>query len=303
MAVTSIESFHRHLHTRGLASSTCERYVACVLRLLTFADVPADSVTSQHAYDHLVDQSTRLGLSASWYNVQFTAVVRWFEFRQQPLELRGLQPQRRAVTIPRAMTTDQIRRLFAAVRDNRYRLIFQLAYSTGMRISELVAVRVPDIDPERPLLHIPQQKGGGERLVLLPPTMRERLREYWKSYRPSDVFFERRPCHDRRGLHPETLRTAFREARDALGLKDDLSVHSLRHSFATHALRAGIDIVTLQRLMGHRAITSTVRYLTPDLFTAAPVTVDLLARLEAPSSTAAGPDRAAHAALLAGGRS
>jgi integrase/recombinase XerD len=287
MAASLIQSFHRHLHACGMAASTQERYVASVARLIAFAGVPAEAITSQHAYDHLIDQSNRLGLSASWYNIQFVAIVHWFEFRQIPLELKGLRPQRRPVRPPRALRVDQVKTLLAAVRDNRYRLVFSLLYATGMRLGEAIALRVGDIGRDQPLIRIERQKGGDSRHVLLPPTLRDALRRYWMSYRPADIFFERRPLRDLRPLHPATLQQAFRVARDACGMGETTTVHSFRHSFATHTLRAGVDVVTVQRLMGHRTLFSTMRYLTPDMASANPVTIDLLARLESAAPQAA----------------
>jgi len=287
MTASLIASFHHHLHARGMARSTQERYLSCVLRLINFAGVAPEALTSQHAYDHLVDQSTRLGLSASWYNVQFVSIVRWFEFRAQPLELRGLKPQRRAIAPPRALSVPQVRSVLEAVSDNRYRLVFSLLYATGMRLGEALALRVTDIDRDQPLIRIERQKGGNGRQVLLPPTLRDALRRYWMSYRPTEIFFERRPLVDRRAFLPGTLQKAFRTAREACQLDDAVTVHSLRHSFATHTLRAGVDVVTVQRLMGHQTLFSTMRYLTPDMGSANPVTIDLLARLEQRSPAAA----------------
>jgi integrase/recombinase XerD len=287
MTASLITSFHHHLHARGMAASTQERYVSCVLRLINFSGVTPEALTSQHAYDHLVDQSHRLGLSASWYNVQFVSIVRWFEFRAQPLELRGLKPQHRPIAPPRALSTDQIRALLAQTRDNRYRLVFSLLYATGMRLGEALAMRVTDIDADQPLIRIERQKGGNGRQVLLPPTLRDALRRYWLSYRPTEVFFERRPLIDRQPFLPASLQKAFRSTREACALDEAVTVHSLRHSFATHTLRAGVDVVTVQRLMGHRTLFSTMRYLTPDMGSANPVTVDLLARLEQGSATPA----------------
>ena len=287
MAASLIESFHHHLHARGMATSTQERYLSCVLRLINFSGVPPEDVTSQHAYDHLIDQSIRLGLSASWYNVQFVSIVRWFEFRGQELDLHGLKPQHRPITPPRALSTNQVRAIFANVRDNRYRLVFSLLYATGMRLGEALALRVNDIDRDQPLIRIDRQKGGNGRQVLLPPTLREALRRYWMTYRPTEIFFERRPLIDRRPFAPAPLQQAFRSAREACQLDDAVTVHSLRHSFATHTLRAGVDVVTVQRLMGHRTLFSTMRYLTPDMGSANPVTIDLLARLEQGAAPAA----------------
>jgi integrase/recombinase XerD len=284
MAASLIQSFHKHLHARGMAPSTQERYVSSILRLIAFAGVPAEAITSQHAYDHLIDQSNRLGLSASWYNIQFVAIVHWFEFREIDLALKGLKPQRRPLRPPRALRVDQVRMLLGSVRDNRYRLVFSLLYATGMRLGEAIALRVVDIGRDQPLIRIERQKGGDSRHVLLPPTLRDALRRYWMSYRPADVFFERRPLRDPRPLCPCTLQQAFRVARDSCGLDETTTVHSLRHSFATHTLRAGVDVVTVQRLMGHRTLFSTMRYLTPDMGSTNPVTIDLLARLESTSS-------------------
>jgi integrase/recombinase XerD len=210
MAASLIESFHHHLHARGMARSTQERYLSCVLRMINFAGVTPEALTSQHAYDHLVDQSTRLGLSASWYNVQFVSIVRWFEFRNQPLELRGLKPQRRPIAPPRALSVDQVRSLLGNVRDNRYRLVFRLLYGTGMRLGEALALRVGDIDRDQPLIRIERQKGGNGRQVLLPPTLRDALRRYWMSYRPTEIFFERRPLVDRRPFVPGVLQHPHR---------------------------------------------------------------------------------------------
>lgn len=286
MTVSLTTSFHQHLHACGMAASTQERYVSCVLRLIAFSGVPAEAVTSAHAYAHLIDQSNRLGLSASWYNVQFAAILRWFEFRQIDLELKGLRPQRRPQRPPRSLRVDQVKAVLEAVRDNRYRLVFSLLYATGMRLGEAIALRVGDIDRDQPLIRIERQKGGDSRHVLLPPTLREALRRYWLSYRPSATFFERRPLTDTRPLHPGSLQEAFRSARDACSLGENTTVHSLRHSFATHTLRAGVDVVTVQRLMGHRSLFSTMRYLTPDMGGTNPVTIDLLARLETAAAAA-----------------
>jgi integrase/recombinase XerD len=287
MAASLIQSFHKHLHACGMAPSTQERYVSSILRLIAFAGVPAEAITSQHAYDHLIDQSNRLGLSASWYNIQFVAIVHWFEFREIDLVLKGLKPQRRPLRPPRALRIDQVRTLLVSVRDNRDRLVFSLLYATGMRLGEAIAMRVVDIGRDQPLIRIERQKGGDSRHVLMPPTLRDALRRYWMSYRPADVFFERRPLRDPRPLCPATLQQAFRVARDVCGLDETTTVHSLRHSFATHTLRAGVDVVTVQRLMGHRTLFSTMRYLTPDMGSTNPVTIDLLARLESTTSQSA----------------
>lgn len=273
-----LTSFQRHLQTQGKRPGTQDRYVSIVARFFREAAVPVETLTADHAYDFLVERGTHLGLSASWFNVTFHAIVAWLEMRGLPTTLRGLRPKRIALQPPRWFTAVEVRRLLGAVDQRSCRLFFQVMLATGMRVSEVIALRVRDIDAECPLIRIPCGKGGDGRLVMLSTTLRERLRAHWVSFRPTDVFFERRPGIDRRPMLANTLNAALRRAADRAGFTDPVSSHRLRHSFAIHSLRGNLDLVTLQRAMGHRCIMSTVRYLTPDM--AKPgVTVDLLCDL------------------------
>jgi integrase len=271
-------SFQRHLQAQGKRPGTQDRYVSILARFLREAEVPAASITADHAYDFLVERGNVLGLSASWFNVTFHALVAWLEMRQLPTDLRGLRPKRVAIQPPRWFTAAEARRLIGSVDQRSFRLFFQVMLSTGMRVSEAISLRVRDLDPERPLIRIPCGKGGDGRLVTCSPTLRDRLRDYWRVFRPTDVFFERRPGIDRRPLLAGTVNGALCRAAERAGFTERVSSHRLRHSFAIHSLRGGMDIVSLQRAMGHRCIASTVRYLTPDM--ARPgKTVDVLADL------------------------
>lgn len=268
-------SFQRHLQAQGKRPGTQDRYVSILARFLREVEAPVEAVTADHVYDFLVERGNALGLSASWFNVTFHAMVAWLEMRGLPTGLRGLRPKRVALQPPRWFTVVEARQLLGAVDQRSHRLFFQVMLSTGMRVSEVIAMRVGDIDPERPLVRVPCGKGGDGRLVVCSPTLRERLRAYWRSFQPREVFFERRPGADRRPLLAGTINAALRRAAERSGLTGRISSHRFRHSFAIHSLRGGMDIVTLQRVMGHRCIMSTVRYLTPDL--ARPgVSVDLL---------------------------
>ena len=275
MSQHHLTSFQRHLHAQGKRPGTQDRYVSILARFLRETDVPAESITADHAYHFLVERGNELGLSASWFNVTFHAMIAWLELRQLPTDLRGLRPKRVAIQPPRWFTAAEARRLIGAVDQRSFRLFFQVMLSTGMRVSEVIAMRVRDLDSERPLIRIPCGKGGDGRLVTCSPTLRDRLRAYWRSFRPTEVFFERRPGIDRRPVLAGTVNASMRRAAKRAGFTEHVSSHRFRHAFAIHSLRGGMDIVTLQRAMGHRCIASTVRYLTPDM--ARPgVSVDLL---------------------------
>ncbi|HAT12115.1 MAG TPA: hypothetical protein DCS97_16385 [Planctomycetes bacterium] len=280
MSVPSlIESFHLHLRARGLRPLTQERYVYGAQRLHRHAGKPAEAVTGADGYAFLVHIGGTLGLSASWYNVLFTAVVRWFEFRSESVDLKGLRPQRRPLSPPRSLSVSDVYLLLEEVQNLRYQLALQLCYATGMRISEMLHLRIQDISRDEPLIWVEDQKGGGRRQVLLTPTLRTELQAYWRQWKPTGFFFERHPHHDPQPMSPATIRRAFHQARLAAGIVQPATVHTLRHSFATHLLRAGVDVFSLQRLLGHRSLASTTRYLTPASVSTHPSQVDLLARL------------------------
>ena len=279
MSQDILGSFQRHLQVQGKRPGTQDRYVAILARFLQSVPVPEAAITADHVYDFLMERGTALGVSSSWYNVIFHALVAWLTMRGLPTTLRGLRPQRVALHPPRWLTAAEVRQLLAAVDQRSHRLLFQVMVSTGLRVSEATALRVEDIDPERPLLRVTCGKGGDGRLVSLPDTLRERLRAYWRVFRPRGLFFQRRPGLDDRPLLSSTLNAALQRAGRQAGMTQRISTHRLRHTFAIHSLRGGMDVVTLQRIMGHRCLQSTVRYLTPDLVRPG-VSVDLLQMLE-----------------------
>jgi site-specific recombinase XerD len=137
-----------------------------------------------------------------------------------------------------------------------------LLYSTGMRRSELVQLRVEDIDSKRMVVHIRKGKGGKERDVPLCPTLLETLREYWRSRKSKDWLFPQTGSRGTTGhITAHTVWYACDQAAQHAGLKKRVSPHMLRHSFATHLLENGADLPTIQILMGHADLETTSIYL------------------------------------------
>lgn len=273
-------SFQRHLQAQGKRPGTVDKYCMIVERFLRSTEVSESAVTSDHAYAWLIDRSTTCRLSSSWFNVQFHAVFAWLTMRGLPTDLRGLRPHRIVIQPPRWFTADEVQRLITAVDQRHFRLLFQVMLATGLRVSEVIALRVDDLDREQPVLRVRCGKGGDGRLVPIPPTLLTRLRAYWLSFKPRGVLFQRTPGSDDRPLLAATVNAALRRASARIDMPaDDISSHRLRHTFAVQSLRRGLDLPTLQAYLGHRRIESTVRYLTPDLRRPG-VEVDLLAALE-----------------------
>jgi site-specific recombinase XerD len=156
------------------------------------------------------------------------------------------------------LTPDEVVRLFRAVSNLKVRTALITIYAAGLRVSEVVALTPHNINSERMVIEIRRSKGRKDRYVMLSEQLLAILGDYWRRTRPVEYLF---PGAD--PSRPITTRSVQRECRWAVyaaGLSSGVTVHTLRHSFATHLLEAGVDIRVIQDLLGHRQITSTSRY-------------------------------------------
>lgn len=165
---------------------------------------------------------------------------------------------RRPQILPVVLSPEEVARFLEAVPNLKHRTALTTAYAAGLRVSEVVAIRVEDIDSKRMVIRIAHGKGDRERLAKLSDRLLVILRAYWKQLRPRPWLFPGR--WPDRHLHPATLYAACRSACAAAGLTKQVRVHSLRHSFATHHLEQGTDIRIVQALLGHRDLSTTARY-------------------------------------------
>ncbi len=188
------------------------------------------------------------------------------------------RPQR----IPELLTRTEVARILAACSNSKHRMMLTLCYGCGLRLSELIALRVSDIDGERPCLRIEQGKGAKDRLVPLGPTLLEQLRSYWREYRPRAWLFPGRPAHT--PLCESTPQKTYTNAKGRADVSKIGGIHALRHAFATHQLEAGLPVHRLQHLLGHRSIHTTLRYVhwVPD-YREGRGAHDLIANLTPPS--------------------
>jgi site-specific recombinase XerD len=167
-------------------------------------------------------------------------------------------PRRVGRRLPEVLTIAELTALFDALRSPKYRAVLLTCYAGGLRIGEACRLRVDDIDSERMVLRIREGKGGQERLTLLSPRLLAILRRYWLIAKPKEWLFPGQG--QTRPICPGTVRKICRQACVQAGLGKRCSPHSLRHSFATHLLDAGADLVLIQNLLGHRSIYTTSRY-------------------------------------------
>jgi integrase/recombinase XerD len=165
---------------------------------------------------------------------------------------------RRPDALPAVLAREEVERFLRAVNDLEYRTAFVTIYAAGLRVSAAVALTVKDIDSARMVIHVRQGKGRKDRYVMLSEQLLGILRAYWKCTRPQHFLF---PGPD--PTRPITVRSLQRACCDAVqtaGLDKKVTIHTLRHSFATHLLEQGVDIRVIQDLLGHRHINSTALY-------------------------------------------
>lgn len=160
--------------------------------------------------------------------------------------------------LPVILSRAEVAQFFEAITGLKQRAILMTAYAAGLRVSEVAGLRVEDIDSKRMVIHIRQAKGRKDRYVMLSPRLLELLREYWKAARPTEYLF---PGHrPNKPISTRMVHLACRRARDASGLGKRVTVHTLRHSFATHLLEGGTNLRTIQILLGHRNLGTTAVY-------------------------------------------
>jgi len=183
--------------------------------------------------------------------------------------------------LPPVLSPEEVKRVLTMARSLKARAMLTLAYGCGLRAGEVVRLQAGDIDSEQMIIRVVQSKGRKDRHVMLPPEILDLLRQWWKarpSKRDAGIAREQRWLFPGRTDHqPLTTRQfgrLFKEAAKAAGLRKTLSLHSLRHSFATHLLEAGKDIRLIQALLGHEKLETTARYTR--------VATGIIAKIESP---------------------
>jgi len=175
-----------------------------------------------------------------------------------------MHPVRVAQTLPVILTREEVGRLIESARTLKHRTALSVAYGAGLRVSEVVALKVADIDSQRMLLRVEQGKGRKDRYATLPPILLERLRTWWRAARaqgkvlPGGYLFPGLDPLD--SMSTRQLNRAVHEAAQAAHIDKRVNMHLLRHSFATHLLEQGVDIRKIQVLLGHTKLHTTALY-------------------------------------------
>ena len=266
------------MRMRKLAEKTQSHYIRWVRRFTAFIGRAPDTATDDELRRfqlHLVDSGT----SPISLNAAITALKFFFEVTLGQAELMAkMQPVRVPRTLPVVLSREEVARLIAAARNLKHQTALSVAYGAGLRASEVVALKVTDIDSQRMTLRIEQGKGRKDRYAMLPPLLLERLRTWWRVARAQGkmldggwLFPGMNPVDP---VTPRQLNRAIHDAALAAGIDKRVSMHTLRHCFATHLLEQKVDIRVIQVLLGHKKLETTALY--------AQVATDLLREVISP---------------------
>jgi len=257
-----LQIFLKHLALKCYSMSTVRTYRNDFLQLLQrLGDVPVQSLQPDHLKNYLV-WSLKNGLSENTLHSRINALKFYFEqVLHRPKFFIDIPRPKKPMQLPEILNEEEIGRLFRAVNNLKHKAILFTAYSAGLRVSEVVSLRIKDIDSVRMRIFVQRAKGKKDRYVGLSLLVLDILRSYLRGMpiRPKEYLFEGREPGT-----PYSIRSAqaiFHQAKMNAGIRKEIGFHSLRHSFATHILEKGTDIRYIKDILGHFSIKTTERYL------------------------------------------
>jgi integrase/recombinase XerD len=252
------QQFFDEIQRRNYSPRTQEAYLAGIVRFVKYFHRSPDQLGSSEIRQfqlHLIEQN----ISWSSFN-QIVSALRFFytHVLNQPQVVTMLPYAKKPRRLPVILSPDEVRQLLNAITYPRDRVMCRTLYGCGLRLGEVLRLRVQDIDPARQVLWVRQGKGQKDRAIPLGASLLLELPVYGAGRRPAEYLFA-----SQRGqpFDAGTLQRPFRKAVTQAGLTKHVTLHTLRHCYATHMLEAGTDLVTLQRLLGHSDLRTTMRYL------------------------------------------
>ena len=261
MKMTELQAnFHKDLIMRGFTKSTIKNYLLVVGEFEKFVSLPPSLFEEKHAVDFLYDCIINRKLKEDTVNYKNSIIKLLFVVTLNK-EWNNLKVPRmkRRKTLPIVLSKSEVKEFLDSIDDLRYKTIFSIIYSGGLRLNEVRNLKVTDIDSNAMKIIVRDGKGKKDRHTLLALNTLMLLREYWKIYKPKDYLFLGKDSVKPLGVR--AIQLAFTKYLAKTTIQKKAHVHTLRHAFATHLLDAGTDIIYIQRLMGHSSITSTTIYL------------------------------------------
>lgn len=253
------EKMELEMELRGYSSHTKKHYLNHVKLLESFLSKPFDQVSPEDIKEFL-HQRIKNGVSYSNINISCNAFKIMFNsvLKRNWSDDVIVRPKRRK-KLPCVLSREEILSILAHISNLKHKTILLTAYSSGLRIGEVLNLKVSDVDSKNMLIKVNCGKGGKDRFTNLGKENLNILRQYWSIYKPRDLLFP--GLIESRPIAARNVQKVFQVARDKAGINKPATIHSLRHSFATHLLENNTDLRTIQVLLGHSNINTTCIYL------------------------------------------
>lgn len=254
------EVLTNELRIRNYSPKTIKAYRSCVRSFVKYLSPrhPREA-TEQDIERYLLFLLDHKELSAASVNQAVNALrFLYVELYKKPLRIAAIPRPKRKRKLPNVLNRGEIHTLLSHVENPKHRTILMLMYSAGLRVGEVVRLRVADIDTERGLIHVRDTKGMRERVTVLSQVALQEIKEYCAIYKPK--FFLFGGGIGRKYISERSVQHVFERAKVKAGIQKPVTVHSLRHSFATHLLESGTDLRYIQQLLGHKSIKTTEIY-------------------------------------------
>jgi integrase/recombinase XerD len=254
-----IENATRFMAEKRYSSRSIETYKSMLELFFKYFDGKDPVyISEEDISDFFHDYIIQHGYSASYHNQLISAIKIFYQVNgSREVDSSSLVRPRRGRSLPKVISKEEVRSILNASRNIKHRLILWMIYSCGLRRSELINIRLIDLDRSRSILNIRQAKGKIDRFIPVSEKVWEKVDEYKMSYEPEVYLFEGQGGGR---YSSESVYRVFKEALKRAGIKKDVGVHSLRHSYATHLHENGVDIRYIQELLGHKSTRTTEIY-------------------------------------------
>lgn len=253
-----LEDLRRELVTRKYSHKTVKSYLYFNRDFLKFSGKAASEINDGDIKDYILYLAEEKESATATLNQAINALKFYYGNVLKKKFIYEVKRPRKDKKLPTVLSQEEVARVLTSLENLKHRTLLMLVYASDLRVSEVVKLRVPDIDSDRMLLNIKGAKGRKDRYTMLSHTALETINEYLEKYRPGTWLFE--GARAERYLSIRTAQAIFEQAKDKAGIKKDISIHGLRHSFATHALENGTDLRYIQELLGHKSSKTTEIY-------------------------------------------
>ncbi len=258
--IAQIEKFKQYLRSKRYSESTIATYSEALKSFLVFyRKKPVAEITNEDVIIYNNEHILKNNLSASYQNQVTNAIKLFFQtIRDTKMMVDKIHRPKRAKVLPNVLSKEEIKAILEALTNMKHKAMLSLIYACGLRRSELLNLTFEDIQSDRKLLMIKQSKGKKDRIVPLSDKILEMLREYYKSYKPKKWLFEGQKENTK--YSDRSLEEVLKKSIKLAGINKPVSLHWLRHSYATHLLENGTDLRYIQELLGHSSSKTTEIY-------------------------------------------